>query len=102
MTAYVVVDIEVTDPAGYEGYKQAAPAAVASFGGKYLARGGATEVLEGDWRPHRLVILEFESVARAKEWLYSAEYEPARLVRHKTARSNMIVVEGGGSAGHRG
>ena len=96
MTAYVVVDIEVTDPEGYEGYKQAAPGAVASFGGKYLARGGSTEVLEGDWRPRRLVILEFESVARAKEWLNSAEYEPARQVRHRTARTNMIVVEGGG------
>ncbi len=94
MTAYVVVDIEVTDPAGYEAYKQTAPAAVASFGGKYLARGGRTEVLEGDWHPHRLVLLEFDSVARAKEWLYSAEYKPARQLRHTTAHTNMIVVEG--------
>ncbi|MGH2606389.1 MAG: DUF1330 domain-containing protein [Anaerolineales bacterium] len=94
MSAYVIVDIDVTDPQGYEAYKQAAPAAVALFGGKYLARGGRTEVLEGEWRPKRIVILGFESVERAREWLDSAEYSPARKQRHATARSNMIVVEG--------
>ena len=94
MTAYVIVDIEVTDPQGYEAYKKVAPPTVASFGGRYLARGGRTEVLEGDWQPRRVVILEFESVARAKEWLNSDEYRPARAQRHRTARSNMIVVEG--------
>lgn len=94
MTAYVIVDIEVTDPPGYQTYKDAAPAAVAQFGGKYLARGGRTEVLEGDWRPNRIVILAFESVERARQWLDSAEYAPARERRHATARSNMIVVEG--------
>ena len=94
MSAYVIVDIEVTDPKGYEEYKQLAPPAVALFGGKYLARGGATEVLEGDWQPRRLVILEFESAARAKEWLHSEEYRAARQLRHRTAGSNMVVVEG--------
>ena len=62
MTAYVIVDIEVTDPVGYEEYKKLAPAIVASFGGTYLARGGRTETLEGDWSPSRLVILQFERV----------------------------------------
>lgn len=94
MPAYVIVDIEVTDSQGYEGYKQAAPAAVALFGGQYLARGGRTEVLEGEWRPKRIVILAFESVERARQWLDSAEYAPARELRHATAHSNMIVVEG--------
>jgi uncharacterized protein (DUF1330 family) len=94
VTAYVIVDIDVIDPAAYEGYKKVAPGTVASFGGKYLARGGATEVLEGDWHPHRLVILEFGSSARAKEWLHSSEYAPARQQRHQAARSNMVVVEG--------
>jgi len=93
MTAYVVVDIEVTDPLGYEEYKRLAPAAVELYGGKYLARGGNCEILEGDWQPKRLVILEFESVERAKAWLNSEEYRPARDLRQRYARSNMVVVE---------
>lgn len=94
MSAYVIVDIEVTDPDGYEEYKHLAAPTVAQYGGKYLARGGATEVLEGDWQPRRLVILEFENVERAKAWLNSEEYRPARQLRHRYARSNMIVVAG--------
>jgi len=94
MSAYVIVDIEVTDPLGYEEYKRLAAPTVAQYGGKYLARGGATEVLEGDWQPRRLVILEFENVERAKAWLNSEEYHPARQLRHRYARSNMIVVAG--------
>ncbi|NCP16052.1 DUF1330 domain-containing protein [bacterium] len=95
MTAYVIVDIEVTDPAGYEAYKKLAPAAVKLFGGKYLARGGPNETLEGDWHANRLVILEFPTVAQAETWLESPEYAPARALRHKYARTNMVVVEGG-------
>ena len=94
MTAYVIVDIEVLDPAGYEEYKKLAPAAVKLFGGKYLARGGPNETLEGDWRANRLVILEFPTVERAKTWLNSPEYARARSLRHKYARTNMVVVEG--------
>lgn len=94
MSAYVIVDIEVTDPDGYEEYKRLAAPTVAQYGGKYLARGGATEMLEGDWQPRRLVILEFENVERAKAWLGSEEYRPARQLRHRYARSNMIVVAG--------
>ena len=93
MTAYVVVDITVTDPEEYKTYIQRAPTAVETFGGKYLARGGKVEVLEGDWQPNRLVILEFESIERAKQWLNSPEYHPARQIRHKTAQTNMIVIE---------
>ena len=94
MSAYVIVDIEVTDPAGYETYKQLAAASVQLFGGKYLARGGLNETLEGKLQAHRLVILEFESTLRAKSWLNSPEYAPARILRHKYANSNMIMVEG--------
>ena len=94
MPAYVIVDIKVTDPVGYEDYKKLAPPAVAAYGGKYVARGGKTETLEGDWSPTRLVILEFESAERAKEWLNSPEYRAARQLRHQTARTNMVVVEG--------
>jgi uncharacterized protein (DUF1330 family) len=94
MSAYVIVDIDVTDPVRYETYRKMAPPAVAAYGGKYLARGGQTEVLEGDWQPKRLVILEFASVAQAKAWVDSPEYRPARELRHQAATSRMVVIEG--------
>ena len=94
MPAYVVVDIQVIDPAGYEDYKSLAPPSIAAHGGKYLARGGQTEVLEGDWSPSRLVILQFENIQQARKWLNSAEYSAARELRHKTATTNMVVIEG--------
>jgi uncharacterized protein (DUF1330 family) len=94
MPAYVIVDIQVTDPVGYEEYKKLAPPIVAAYGGKYLARGGKTETLEGDWLPKRLVILEFESAERAKAWLNSPEYRAPRQLRHQTTKTNMVIVEG--------
>jgi uncharacterized protein (DUF1330 family) len=90
----VIVDIDVHDPVGYEEYKKLAPAAVELYGGKYIARGGKTETLEGDWTPSRLVILQFENSEQAKKWLYSDEYREARAMRHKTANSQMVVIEG--------
>ena len=94
MSAFVIVDIEVTDPVGYEEYKQLAAPAVALYGGKYLARGGKNETLEGEWRPNRLVILEFLTAEQAKAWLNSPEYAPARALRHQYAKSKMVVVDG--------
>jgi len=94
MTAFVIVEIEVNNPEGYEEYKKLAPQPIAEYGGKYIARGGRSENLEGDWQPNRIVILEFESVEKAKKWLDSEEYREAKKLRHKYATSNMIVVEG--------
>lgn len=94
MPAFVIIDIEVTNPTAYEDYKKLAPDAIARYGGRYLTRGGRTEVLEGDWQPKRLVILQFESLERAKEWLDSPEYAEAKHLRHAAARTNMIVTEG--------
>lgn len=94
MPAYIIVDIDIVDPAGYEQYKNLAGATVEKYGGKYIVRGGKSEVLEGDWRPKRIVILRFDSIARAKEWLNCEEYREPRKMRHRTARTNMIVVEG--------
>ena len=93
MSAFVIADITVNDPKRYEEYKKLAPPAIAAYGGKYLARGGKSEKLEGNWEPDRVVILEFESIEKAKEWLDSQEYRKARMLRHKTASSNMILVE---------
>jgi uncharacterized protein (DUF1330 family) len=94
MSAYVIVDIEVTDPEGYQEYVKLASGTVPLYGGRYLARGGSNETLEGDWHAKRLVILEFENAGKAKAWLNSSEYAPARKLRHQYAKSNMVVVEG--------
>jgi uncharacterized protein (DUF1330 family) len=94
MSAYIVVDCEVTDPARYDQYKELAPAAIARYGGRYLARGGASAVLEGDWQPKRIVILEFPSLAAAKEFYDSPEYRKARAVRAGAATMNLVAVEG--------
>jgi len=93
MSAYLIADITVTDQERYEDYKKLAPPAIAAYGGKYVARGGKSEKLEGSWDPNRIVILEFESTEKAKQFIDSPEYKEARELRHKTATSNMIVVE---------
>jgi uncharacterized protein (DUF1330 family) len=94
MSAYVILDIEVTNPEGYKEYVKLATATVTLYGGRYLARGGANETLEGDRHAKRLVILEFENVVKAKAWLNSEEYAPAHKLRHQYAKSNMVIVEG--------
>jgi uncharacterized protein (DUF1330 family) len=94
MPAYVIVEIDIVDPVGYEEYKELANATVRKYGGKYIVRGGKAETLEGDWDPKRIVMLEFESTRRAKEWLNCEEYREPRKMRHRTARTKMIVVEG--------
>ena len=92
--AYVIAQASVCNPEQYEGYKALAGAAVAQYGGKYIVRGGATHLLEGDWAPPRLVILEFESVEQAKRFYDSPEYRAAREQRRGAAKMNMLVVEG--------
>jgi len=94
VAAYVILDIDVTDPAAYDEYKKLGPPTVAAYGGKYLVRGGKVEVAEGNWVPKRLVVVEFESVARAQAWLNSPEYAPAWKLRQRASHSNMIIVEG--------
>jgi uncharacterized protein (DUF1330 family) len=94
MAAYVIVEVDVHDPIGYEEYKKLAPPTIALYGGKYLARGGRTETLEGDWSPKRLVILEFESLEQAKKWVNSPEYGEPRKMRQATTHTNMVVIEG--------
>jgi uncharacterized protein (DUF1330 family) len=94
MSAYVVVDIEINDPSTYEEYKRLAPPSIAQFGGRYIARGGQTEILEGNWQPKRLVLLEFPTIEQAKAWWASTEYADAKAMRHRSAVTNMVVVEG--------
>ncbi len=94
MAAYLIANVEVTDPAGYEEYRKQVPATIAAYGGRYLARGGAMEVLEGDWVPNRVVILEFPSMAQLKTWYDSPEYRLLRQIRGRTTKSSAVVVEG--------
>ncbi len=94
MAAYVIADVKVEDPVQYEDYRKMVPATIAAYGGRFIARGGRTEVLEGEWRPNRVVIIEFESVERAKEWWASEEYRAARELRQRTSTGSLIVVEG--------
>lgn len=94
MSAYVIVETDITDAAQFEQYKAASPAAVHAGGGHFLARGGELDVLEGDWQPSRLVVLEFEDLAAARRWYQSAEYQQAKKLRDGAARLRMVAVQG--------
>ncbi len=94
MSAYVVVQIEVHDPEGFEEYKARVPPTIEAYGGRYAVRGGAVETLEGDWNPSRFVMLEFDSVSQAKAWWSSEEYRIPKELRNRAASAQMIVVEG--------
>jgi len=94
MPAYLINDMEITDPQRFEEYKRLSPPTVAAYGGRFLARGGEVTPLEGGWQPRRMVILEFPSVAQAQAWLDSPEYAVARRLRQLSANSRMVVIDG--------
>jgi uncharacterized protein (DUF1330 family) len=92
--AYVIVDINVTDPVQYEQYRALAGPAVEAGGGRFIVRGGATEILEGDRVPNRIVILEFPSMDVARAWYDSPQYTEAKAAREGAATGSFIAVEG--------
>ena len=94
MPAYVIAEIEVTDPEQYKQYMAASPGAVAAGGGTFVVRGGETVTLEGDWEPGRIVLLEFPDLATAERWYHSDEYQAARKLREGAARFRAIAVAG--------
>jgi uncharacterized protein (DUF1330 family) len=94
MPAYLISNIEITDPAGYEEYRKLVAPVLQKFGGKFVVRGGTVHYLEGEWRPKRVVVVEFDSVEKAKAFDQSPEYAPAKAARHRTSNSSVIVVEG--------
>ncbi len=94
MPAYLIANIEVTDAAAYEEYRQRVPAIIAAHGGRYLVRGGATELFEGDGRPARLVVLEFPDMAHARAFYQSPEYRPLIAIRQRASRVSITAVEG--------
>jgi uncharacterized protein (DUF1330 family) len=93
MTAYMVAEMKVTDPAAYEQYKAAAADVIAQYGGRYVARGGRTAVLEGD-PAHRIVIVAFDTVAAAERWYRSPEYQAAKALRTGACIGRLYAVEG--------
>ena len=94
MTAYLIVETDITDPEQYEHYKAASPGAIAAHGGRFVVRGGDLAVLEGDWTPKRLVVVEFDDLETAKRFYESPEYQAAIKLREGAANLNMVAVQG--------
>ena len=94
MSAYLIVNIEVTDPDRYAEYIKIAPASVARYGGRYIVRGGRAEKLEGDYEPKRVVVLEFDSFDQGRAWWDSDEYAGPKAIRQSASITDMILVEG--------
>ena len=95
MTAYALINVGITNPSAMREYAQGVGATVAAYGGEYLVRAGAAmEIAEGDWTPKTVIVIKFESIARANAWLNSPEYAPLKHIRHENAKSQMIFVEG--------
>jgi len=92
--AYVIVDVTVTDPEVYEGYRALSTSSVAQYGGRWVVRGGDVEVLEGSWDPGRVVVIEFDDVAAARRWYDSPEYAEAREIRQRASTGSLLVVSG--------
>jgi len=94
MSAYVIAEIDITDPAAYEDYRRQVPGVIAKYEGKYVVRGGKVESLEGGWSPKRVAVVEFPSMERALEFYRSPEYAPLIRIRQKASRGKLIIVEG--------
>jgi uncharacterized protein (DUF1330 family) len=94
MAAYVIVEVTVTNPGPYAGYRDLATASVARHGGRFLARGGAVTPLEGDWSPERFVVIEFPSVDAAKAFYHSEDYQEALKVRLANSTGRAFIVDG--------
>jgi len=94
MPAYVIVDVEITDPIRYAAYMSLVPPTIARYGGRFLVRGGKAEGLEGAWSPKRVVVLEFPTFERAREWWASEEYRGPKALRQSASVTRMILVEG--------
>jgi uncharacterized protein (DUF1330 family) len=93
MRALLIADIEVTDAAGYEDYQRQVPGFVSAYGGRFIVRGGPTLTLEGSWRAHRVVVIEFPSMDRLLAFYDSAEYAPLKALRMRASDSRILAVE---------
>lgn len=94
MSAYVLAEIEIVNPEGYKEYTTTVPATIAKFGGRFLVRGGATEVLEGEWPQRRRVLIEFPSMDAAKRWFNSPDYEKPMAMRRANSNGRLLLLDG--------
>jgi len=94
MPAYLLAEIEITNPEGYKGYTAVVPDSIRKYGGKFLVRGGAAHPLEGDWPERRRVIIEFPSLDAAKKWWDSPDYEQAKGLRRANSKGRLMLLEG--------
>jgi uncharacterized protein (DUF1330 family) len=94
MPAYILAEVDVTNPAGYESYRPLAGASVALYGGTFIVRGGAAELIEGSPPPARIVVIEFPDTAAAKRWYNSPEYQAALKIRLANSAGRVVLVEG--------
>ncbi len=94
MAAYVIADVEILDSVKFQEYASRVPATIEEYGGKYIVRGGTIEQAEGDWKPGRIVVIEFENMNQLKKWYHSQEYSGPMQLRHESSNANVIFVEG--------
>jgi len=94
VAAYLIAEIEVHNPELFQEYRKLVPATIAKHGGKYLVRGGTVDPIEGGWKPARVVVLEFPTMAQASRWYRSLDYAPALAIRLKASTGKAILVEG--------
>ena len=94
MAAYVIIGVDVTDESAYGSLREQVPGIVEAHGGRYLVQGGAPQVVRGGWTPHRLVVLEFDSVEQAKAWQSAPDYADLREKLNKVSRTDVVIVEG--------
>lgn len=94
MPAYVIAEIEITNPDGYREYTTVVPATIQQYGGRFIARGGKSKVLEGDWPERRRVIIEFPSVEDARKWWDSPEYAKPKALRKAHSNGRLLLIEG--------
>jgi uncharacterized protein (DUF1330 family) len=94
MSAYLIVNVEVKDPAAYQQYLAGAPALIRKHGGEYLVRGGSLEVIEGNWKPTRLVVLRFPDGDSARAFMNDPDYQPLKEIRHRAAKTDMVLTDG--------
>lgn len=95
LPGYVVAEVDITDPGTFQKYSAKAPGTIAQYGGHYVIRNGKNESLEGE-PPKRFVVIQFESVEKAKAWENSPEYEAIKPIRHSSAKSRVFIIEGAG------
>lgn len=94
MAGYALMDVEITDDTAFAELLERAPAVVKTYGGRYLVRGGGAQVVQGDWTPHRLVLVEFDSVEQARTWWNSSDHAELKSMLDKCSKTTATIVEG--------